>query len=157
MLKEGDKIPGDIALISTEKKAIKLNSFVAKYLLIYFYPADDTPGCTTEACSFRDINEKLKAMGVEVIGISKDEPESHQKFKKKYQLNFTLLSDPEHKLIERFGAWGKKVNFGHQSEGTLRSTFLIGPQRTVLKVWRQVKPEQHAQEVLEFLKSLRNE
>lgn len=118
--------------------------------MLYFYPKDDTPGCTTEACSLRDARDDLLEAGAEVVGISKDEPSVHEKFKAKYKLNFVLLSDSEGAVIEAYGAWGKKM-FGR--EGILRKTFLINPEGVVVKVWGRVTPLGHGEQVLEELKS----
>lgn len=122
-----------------------------KWLVLYFYPKDDTPGCTTEACSLRDARDDLTALGADVVGISKDEASSHEKFKTKYNLNFTLLSDPEGKVIEAYGAWGKKM-FGR--EGILRKTFIIDPDGMVQKVYGRVTPLGHGEQVIEELKRL---
>jgi thioredoxin-dependent peroxiredoxin len=122
-----------------------------KWLVLYFYPKDDTPGCTTEACSLRDARDDLTALGADVVGISKDEASSHEKFKTKYNLNFTLLSDPEGKVIETYGAWGKKM-FGR--EGILRKTFIIDPDGMVQKVYGRVTPLGHGEQVIEELKRL---
>lgn len=128
-----------------------LSDYKGKWLVLYFYPKDDTPGCTTEACSLRDVRDTLTDLGAEVIGISKDEPALHEKFKMKYNLNFTLLSDLEGNVIETYGAWGKKM-FG--KEGILRKTFLIDPEGTVQKVYGRVTPLGHGDHVVEELKKL---
>jgi len=130
-----------------------LADYKGKWLVLYFYPKDDTPGCTTEACSLRDARDDITDLGAEIIGISKDEPSSHEKFKAKYSLNFTLLSDPEGKVIEAYGAWGKKM-FG--KEGILRKTFLIDPAGMVQKVYGRVTPLGHGEQVIEDLKRLQN-
>ena len=121
-----------------------LADFKGKWLVLYFYPKDDTPGCTTEACSLRDARDDLTQAGTEVVGISKDEPSTHEKFKAKYKLNFTLLSDTEGKTIKAYGAWGKKM-FGR--EGILRKTFLINPDGKVIRVWGRVTPLGHGVQV----------
>lgn len=128
-----------------------LADYTGKWVVLYFYPKDDTPGCTTEACSLRDARDDMTALGAEIIGISKDEPNSHEKFKAKYSLNFTLLSDPEGKVIDAYGAWGKK-QFG--KEGILRKTFLIDPEGQIQKVYGRVTPLGHGEQVLEELKRL---
>lgn len=125
-----------------------LDDFAGKWLVLYFYPKDDTPGCTVEACSLRDAHEKLTMTGAEVVGISMDDATSHEKFKAKHSLNFTLLSDPDRKVIDAYGAWGKKM-FG--KEGILRKTFLIDPNGTVVKVWGRVTPDGHGDQVLQEL------
>lgn len=130
-----------------------LDDYKGKWLVLYFYPKDDTPGCTTEACSMRDARDALTDLGAEVIGISKDEPELHEKFKVKYNLNFTLLSDLDGNVIEAYGAWGKKM-FG--KEGILRKTFIIDPTGTVRKVYGRVTPLGHGDQVIEELAKLQS-
>lgn len=128
-----------------------LNDYKGKWIVLYFYPKDDTPGCTTEACSLRDARDDITALGAEVIGISADDAPSHEKFKAKHLLNFTLLSDPEMKTIHAYGAWGKKM-FG--KEGILRRTFIIDPDGMVVKVYGRVTPIGHGAQVVEELKKL---
>lgn len=128
-----------------------LKDYQGKWVVLYFYPKDDTPGCTTEACSLRDARDDIAAVGAEIIGISKDGANDHEKFKAKYSLNFTLLSDPEGSVIEAYGAWGKKM-FGQV--GILRKTFLIDPDGMVQKVYGRVTPLGHGEQVLEQLKAL---
>ena len=128
-----------------------LKDYRGKWIVLYFYPKDDTPGCATEACSLRDSRDILAEMGAEVIGISADEVTSHDKFKAKYLLNFTLLSDPDKKAIEAYGAWGKKM-FG--KEGILRRTFIINPKGVVVKVYGRVTPLGHGEQVIAELKVL---
>lgn len=128
-----------------------LSDFRGRWVVLYFYPKDDTPGCTTQACSLRDARDTLADMGAEIVGISKDEPASHEKFKAKYSLNFTLLSDPEGKVIESYGAWGPKM-FGR--EGILRKTFIIDPSGQVLKIYGRATPLGHGDQVIEALQKL---
>ena len=128
-----------------------LKDYKNKWVVLYFYPADDTPGCTVEACSLRDARDTLAEMGAEIIGISRDEPNSHEKFKAKYALNFTLLTDSDAKVINKYGAWGKKM-FGR--EGILRKTFIINPKGQVVKVYGRVTPLGHGEKVIEDLKAL---
>lgn len=128
-----------------------LGEYVGKWVVLYFYPKDDTPGCTVEACSLRDARDDLVDLGAEVIGISKDDASSHEKFKAKHSLNFTLLSDKDGKVIESYGAWGKKM-FG--KEGILRRTFIINPDGIVVKVYGRVTPLGHGEQVIEELKRL---
>ena len=128
-----------------------LVDYAGKWLVLYFYPKDDTPGCTTEACSLRDARDEIAALGAEIIGISQDNASSHEKFKAKYLLNFTLLSDPDRKVIEAYGAWGKKM-FG--KEGILRRTFIIDPTGMVVKVYGRVTPLGHGAQVTAELKQL---
>ncbi len=128
-----------------------LKDYKNKWVVLYFYPADDTPGCTVEACSLRDARDTLAEMGAEIIGVSRDEPNSHEKFKAKYALNFTLLTDSDAKVINKYGAWGKKM-FGR--EGILRKTFIINPKGQVVKVYGRVTPLGHGEKVIEDLKAL---
>ncbi len=128
-----------------------LADYKGKWVVLYFYPKDDTPGCTAEACSLRDARDTLAAMGAEIIGISRDDPNSHEKFKAKYSLNFTLLTDPDAKAINAYGAWGKKM-FG--KEGILRKTFIINPEGQVVKVYGRVTPIGHGEQVVAELKTL---
>ena len=130
-----------------------LKEYQGKWLVLYFYPKDDTPGCTTEACSIRDARDDLTALGAEVLGVSRDDPASHEKFKTKYNLNFTLATDPDHKAMDAYGAWGKKM-FG--VEGVLRKTFLIDPDGMVRKVYGRVTPLGHGAQVVEELKKLQS-
>jgi peroxiredoxin Q/BCP len=126
--------------------------YKGKWIVIYFYPKDDTPGCTVEACSFRDQASELTQAGVTIIGISKDSVKSHKKFQEKYHLNFTLLSDTTTETIQAFGAWGKKKFMGREYMGIFRSTFLINPQGKIHKVYENVTPLNHANQILEDLK-----
>lgn len=128
-----------------------LADFADKWIVLYFYPKDETPGCTTEACSLRDARDDLAALGAEIIGISKDDASSHEKFKAKHSLNFTLLTDKDGEVINEYGAWGKKM-FGQ--EGILRKTFLIDPSGMVRKVYGRVTPLGHGVQVINELKKL---
>jgi len=150
MLKEGDKAP-EFALSDEAGNTVSLNDFAGKKVVVYFYPKDDTPGCTKEACGFRDNYDAILAKGAVVIGISPDDEASHEKFKNKFDLPFYLLADPEKQVIRAFGAWGEKKMYGKSYEGVLRSTFVIGEDRTVIKAWPKVKPDEHAEEVLGVL------
>ena len=132
---------------------VSLSDYAGSWVVLYFYPKDDTPGCTTQACSLRDARDDLTELGAKVIGVSKDDAPSHEKFKTKYNLNFTLLSDPEAEVIEAYGAWGKKM-FG--KEGILRKTFLIDPNGTVQKVYGRATPMGHGETVVAELKRLQN-
>jgi peroxiredoxin Q/BCP len=151
MLKIGSKIDTDTTLFDENEQPVTLGSYAGKYLVIYFYPRDNTPGCTVEACSFRDFNHEIENLGAKVIGISKDDVKSHNKFKDKQKLNFTLLSDPEHKLHEAFGVWAEKSFLGKKYFGALRATFIVDPTGKVIQVWEKVTPNNHAQEVYQFL------
>lgn len=128
-----------------------LADYAGSWLVLYFYPKDDTPGCTAEACSLRDARDDLTALGAQVVGVSKDGPSDHDAFKAKYNLNFQLLSDPEGEVIAAYGAWGKKM-FG--VEGILRKTFIIDPSGTVRKVYGRVTPVGHGQQVVKDLQKL---
>lgn len=141
----------DFSLVGTDDKRHALKDYSQKWLILYFYPKDDTPGCTVEACSFRDARDELTSLRAEIVGISMDEPSSHEKFKAKHSLNFTLLSDPDRTVIEAYGAWGKKM-FG--KEGILRKTFIIDPEGQVVKVFGRVTPIGHGDKVVEELKKL---
>lgn len=138
-------------LYDAQNKAHSLSDYKGKWVVLYFYPADDTPGCTVEACSLRDARDTLAEMGAEIIGVSRDEPNSHEKFKQKYSLNFTLLTDTEAKVINEYGAWGKGM-FGR--EGILRKTFIINPDGQVVKVYGRVTPLGHGDKVIQDLKVL---
>lgn len=153
MLKEGDKAPS-FSLKCQFGKVHRLSDYKGKWVVLYFYPKDMTPGCTKEACSFRDNLSKIRELGVVVLGISKDSIESHKKFYDKYALNFTLLSDPTMEVIKKYGAYGKKKLYGKVYEGILRQTFIINPKGRIAKVFRKVKPLEHAKEVLEYLMSV---
>ncbi len=154
MLKVGDKVPViEVKDINNEK--VSLADLDGQYVVLYFYPKDDTPGCTKEACSFRDWNAELKKIGVKVVGVSKDSAASHKKFIEKYELNFDLWSDEDHQLIEAFGAWQKKNMMGREYMGTVRSTFVIDPKGVVLRVWDKVNPPEHGEEVYNFIKEIR--
>ncbi|WP_322509920.1 thioredoxin-dependent thiol peroxidase [Anaerolinea sp.] len=129
-----------------------LSEFRGKPVVLYFYPKDDTPGCTTEACNFRDDYHVYAENGVVILGVSPDSPKSHAKFKAKYNLPFTLLADENHRVCEMYGVWGRKKFMGREYDGVFRTTFLIDPQGMIVKVWEGVKPEGHSQEVLEALR-----
>ncbi|MGH2609422.1 MAG: thioredoxin-dependent thiol peroxidase [Tepidiformaceae bacterium] len=122
-----------------------------RWVVLYFYPKDNTPGCTKEACNFRDNYGALRAKGAIVLGVSGDSEASHQKFQAKYELPFQLLSDPGNEVARAYGAWGTKNNYGKTYEGIIRSTFIIGPDGRVAKVWKRVKPDAHGQEVLDWI------
>lgn len=143
----------DFSLLDSDGERRTLADYKGKWIVLYFYPKDDTPGCTTEACSMRDSRDELADAGAEVVGVSMDPPELHEKFKTKFSLNFTLLSDPDRVMIDAYDAWGKKM-FGR--EGILRKTFLIDPNGMVQKVYGRVTPLQHGEQVLEELKRLQS-
>jgi peroxiredoxin Q/BCP len=151
VLKAGNKAP-DIKLPDENGALKSLQDYAGKYLVLYFYPKDDTPGCTTEACNFRDgIHDYTKA-GVVVVGISPDSSKSHLKFKEKYSLPFSLLADEGHKVCEAYGVWGRKKMMGREYDGVFRTTFLIDPQGFIQRVFENVKPEGHSAEVLAGIK-----
>ena len=135
-------------------KAHKLSLYVGKWVLLYFYPKDDTPGCIKEACMLRDNFPSFKKLGITVFGVSADNEKSHKKFEEKYQLPFTLLSDVDHMVAEKYGAWGLKKFMGREYEGMHRVSFLINGEGKIAKVYEKVKPEVHAEEVLGDLKEL---
>jgi len=153
---EGDAAP-NFTLASDDGPAISLAALKGKPVVVYFYPRDDTPGCTREACAFRDRSSELKAHGATVLGISTDDVKSHGKFRKKFDLNFPLLADTEHKTAEAFGAWREKNMYGKKSMGIQRSTFLIDAAGVVRKVWRKVNVDGHDAEVLAALDELKSE
>lgn len=129
----------------------QLSDYAGKWIVLYFYPQDDTPGCTIEACSLRDARDDIAALGAEIIGVSKDDASSHDKFKEKYTLNFTLLSDPDKTAMNTYGAWGRK-QFGQ--EGVLRKTFIINPDGQVVKVYGRVTPFGHGSQIVSELRAL---
>lgn len=147
VLTEGIKAP-EFDLKDSEGKNHKLADYAGQTIVIYFYPKDDTPGCTKEACSFRDSYQDFRDAGIEVIGISPDTEKSHLKFRRKYDLPFVLLADPDHAVCELYGVWGVKKNYGREYEGVFRTTFIIDPQGMVKRVFKNVKPSDHSQEVL---------
>jgi peroxiredoxin Q/BCP len=150
MLQEGIIAP-DFTLPTDGGGEVTLSDYRGKKVVLYFYPKDDTPGCTTEACSFRDDYSQMLAAGAAVLGVSPDGVKSHDKFKLKYQLPFALLSDPDHRVAEMYGAWGEKKMYGKAYMGILRSTLIIDEQGKILKVFPKVEPKEHSREVLAVL------
>jgi peroxiredoxin Q/BCP len=150
MLAQGDMLPG-FPLLDAEGKQCSLEEFRGRRIVLYFYPKDDTPGCTTEACGFRDQKAGFDGAGAIVVGVSADKPASHAKFAAKFGLPFLLLSDPEHAFLEACAVWVEKKMYGKTFMGIIRSTFLIDATGRVEQVWPKVKPEGHAEEVLAFL------
>jgi peroxiredoxin Q/BCP len=149
---EGKKAPA-FSLEGNDGKTHSLEDYKGKTVVLYFYPKDNTPGCTKEACGFRDLNASLKKSGTVVLGVSKDSIESHGKFAANYKLPFTLLSDPKTEVMKKYGAFGKKMMYGKEVQGTIRSTVVIGPKGDVIKHWTTVnKAEEHPKAVLDFLK-----
>ena len=151
MIEVGAQAP-DFTLRDAQGNAVSLKDYRCKKVVLYFYPRDNTPGCTREACAFREANEQFQAQNAVVLGVSRDSEASHQKFAEKYDLPFTLLSDPEHAVLEAYGAWGEKKNYGKVSMGTIRSTVVIDENGVVEKVYAKVKPDTHPAEVLSALK-----
>jgi peroxiredoxin Q/BCP len=149
-LKEGDLAPGFTAITNGGGK-VSLSDFKGKHVILYFYPRDNTPGCTKEACAFRDEFGAFTRKGAVVLGVSTDSAESHDKFAGKYRLPFTLVSDEDKNIAQAYGAWGEKSFLGRKYQGTHRVTFLIGLDGKIKRVWPAVKPGEHAQEVLAAL------
>ena len=149
-LEPGTRAPA-FTLTADDGSKIKLADLKGRPVVLYFYPADDTPGCTREACAFRDRSAELKKLGVKVLGVSPDDVASHVKFRDKYKLNFPLLADPDHKVAEKFGAWREKNMYGKKSMGIVRSTFLIDKHGIIQRVWRSVKVDGHDTAVLDAL------
>jgi len=153
MLEIGSSLP-DIEVLDQAGKPFNLREVIGKTIVLYAYPKDNTSGCTTEACSIRDNYEPITSTNALVFGISPDSPSSHQKFIEKYQLNFPLLSDPEHLLLEALGAWGEKSMYGRTYYGVLRSTFVFDTEGKLINVWPKVKVKTHGEDVASFLQTL---
>jgi thioredoxin-dependent peroxiredoxin len=149
----GDSLP-EFLLLDQSGARVASESLLGAPLVLYFYPKDDTPGCTTEACGFRDEMEAFKASSVRVVGVSPDKPTAHGRFAQKYELNFTLLADVDRVLCLAFGVWKLKKNYGHEYFGVERSTFLIGANGKILRAWRGVRVAGHVSEVLEAARKL---
>ena len=152
MVSEGSPAP-DFELASSTGERVKLSDFRGRPVVLYFYPKDDTPGCTTQACGIRDAYDEFERAGAVVLGISPDDERSHAKFKEKYDLPFTLLADTDHAVADEYGVWGEKSFAGRKYMGVERSTFVIAEDGTVKKVMRKVKPVTHADDVLATLRS----
>ena len=150
----GTKAP-DFTLVADDGGKVKLSELRGNIVVLYFYPKDDTPGCTKEACAFRDQKQQLEKHGVKLLGVSPDDLESHRKFRDKYQLNFPLLIDKDHKVAEKYGAWREKNMYGKVSMGIQRSTFLIDQEGKVAKVWKRVSVDGHDEKVLVEVAKLR--
>lgn len=151
-LKEGDKAP-PFTVATNGGGKVSLSDFKGKHVILYFYPKDDTPGCTKEACAFRDHWDDFKKAGAVILGVSTDKVKSHDKFVEKYKLPFTLLADEDKSIVNAYGVWGPKTFMGVKYTGTFRVTFLIGPDGKIKKIWPKVKPAEHAEEVLAALKA----
>jgi peroxiredoxin Q/BCP len=149
-LKAGDVAP-KFSVATNGGGKISLADFLGQNVILYFYPKDDTPGCTKEACAFRDHFSEFKKRGAIVLGVSPDSVKSHDKFAEKFKLPFTLLADEDKKIVEAYGVWGEKSFMGRKYLGVYRVTFLIGPDGKIKKIWPEVKPDEHAEEVLAAL------
>src|SRR6476469_5242203 len=152
LIEPGKKAPA-FTLKDQNGKTHRLSDYEGKHVVLYFYPKDDTPGCTTEACSFRDNLTELQKRGVVVLGVSTDSVKSHDKFVDKFKLTFPLIADESKQIVEAYNAWGEKSFMGRKYMGTHRVTFLIGPDGKIKKIWPKVKPSEHVAEILEALLS----
>jgi thioredoxin-dependent peroxiredoxin len=152
-LEAGDKAPA-FTLPDQDENKVSLKDFKGRPVVVYFYPADDTPGCTKEACQFNDNLRAFDRAGVTVLGISPDGAAKHIRFREKYGLKFPLLSDPDHGVMEAYGAWGEKTLYGKKSLGVIRSTFLVGSTGKIERAWYNVRADGHAEKVLELVKEL---
>lgn len=152
-LKSGIPAP-DFTLPDETGTMRTLSDYRGKPLVLYFYPKDDTPGCTTEACNFRDDYSDYQQAGVTILGVSPDSPKKHTKFKEKYDLPFTLLADEEHKVLEMYDVWGRKKSYGREYDGVFRTTYLIDENGQIAKVFENVKPANHSQEILQAIENL---
>ncbi|QDT67584.1 Putative peroxiredoxin bcp [Planctomycetes bacterium MalM25] len=152
-IEPGAKAPA-FTLTADDGQKVRLSELKGAPVVLYFYPKDDTPGCTKEACAFRDAESKLAKAGATVLGVSPDDVASHVKFRDKYSLNFPLLADPDHKIAVKYGAWREKNMYGKKSMGIQRSTFVIDAAGKVAKVWKRVKVDGHDQQVLDALAEL---
>ena len=149
---EINSIAPDFTLQDKDGNDVRLSDFAGKRVVLYFYPRDNTPGCSRQACAFAAAYDGFRELDAVVIGVSKDSVASHQRFAEKYNLPFILLSDPEHQVIEVYGAWQEKKNYGKVSMGTVRCTYVIGPDGRIEKVMPKVKPDTNAAEILEYLR-----
>ncbi len=156
MLKIGRKAP-KFSLLDQDENTVTLASLAGKWAVIYFYPKDDTPGCTKEACMIAEVFKEFKTLGVMVFGVSKDSPKSHKKFAEKYQLPFTLLSDKETTMIQAYGAWKEKSMYGKKYMGIDRITYIINPEGKIAHVYEKVDPASHALEIIKDLKQLKKQ
>lgn len=153
MLEAGSKAP-DFSLQNQRGETVRLSDFLGKPVVLYFYPKDDTPGCTKEACAFRDQFPAFGELDAAVFGLSPDDVDSHVAFAKKYALPFDLLADADHKVASAFGAWGMKNLYGREFEGIIRSTFIVGPDGVIAKVFPRVRVDGHAEKVIDAVKAL---
>ena len=150
-LKIGDKAP-DFNLKNTNGEEVSLTGLKGKRVILYFYPKDDTPGCTVEACNFRDDYDLYQEKDAVILGVSRDGEESHKKFTEKFDLPFTLLSDEDHSVAEKYGAWGEKSMYGKKYMGILRNTYVIDDEGKIEMIYEKVKPKDHSKEILELIK-----
>lgn len=150
MIAEGQPAP-DFELATDEGRKVKLADFKGKKVILYFYPKDDTPGCTTQACDLRDHIQEIDARGAVVLGVSPDDVASHKKFKEKFGLNFTLLADADHQVAEQYGVWKEKNLYGKKTMGVERTSFIIDEQGRIAKVLPRVKPAEHVGQILELV------
>ena len=151
MLEVKDKAP-NFELEGRDGTVVQLSDFLGKKVVVYFYPKDNTPGCTRQACAFASAFQEYEDLGVKVIGISKDSLSSHNNFAQKYELPFILLSDPDRKAIEAYGVWQERKMYGKVSMGVVRSTFLIDEEGYIEKIWKKAKPDTNAQDILDYLR-----
>ena len=154
-LEIGQAVPS-VELLADNGEQTTLANYKGKYVVLYFYPKDMTPGCTTEACDFRDQHESFANLNAVIVGVSPDPQEKHKKFKEKHDLPFQLLVDDEHKLAEAFDVWKLKKNFGKEYMGIERSTFIIDPDGKLIKEWRKVKVKDHVEEALQYIKEIQS-
>ena len=153
MIEVGEPAP-DFTLPDQDGEPVSLSDFAGSPVVVYFYPKDDTPGCTTQACGIRDHWQDLQDAGAVVLGISPDDPASHTRFREKHELPHTLLADPDHEVMDAYEAYGEKVLYGKRTVGAKRSTVLVGPDGRVAKHWRRVQAKKHAEQVLKALEAL---
>ncbi len=146
-----DTIAPDFLLLDQDGNERKLSDWRGKKVILYFYPKDNTPGCTKEACSLRDYKDELEKKNAVIVGVSKDSPSSHQKFIAKQNLNFILLSDPEHEVLEMYEAWGEKINYGKKTFGTIRCTYIIDEEGIIKKIFPKVSVSTHGEDILQAL------
>ena len=154
MIEEGMKAPL-FTLPDKDGNDVSLESYRGRHVLVYFYPKDNTPGCTAEACSIRDSMPRFSELGLEVLGISADSAQSHKRFAEKHNLDFTLLTDADHAVMEAYGAYGEKMMYGKKTVGVIRSSFLIAPDGTVAKVWKKVNTKTHGEDVRKALEEIK--
>lgn len=157
MLTPSSPAPMDISITDEQEQMFTLRDLLGSWVIVYFYPRDNTPGCTVEAEGFRDLQASFAKEGARILGVSKDTCASHRKFIEKKELTYTLIADTDHALMEAFGTWGTRTFMGRSYQGTSRSTFLINPSGTIAHVWESVKPLGHAKEVLTMLRMLKKE